>query len=367
MRNKTTINESLLRDIIEIYSDAEAQLLENVAKRAAKGVTEVGWNENELVEVQELNQKLSKILNDSTKLSKAKLSKGIIDSYVKGVKDVIRQASGHASILSSQELNIPIALQTMIIEAHNLLDSAQFQVLRNAQDAYRAITANASTGLLSGVDDKQRAIQKMLNESADRGITHFTDRAGRVWDLSSYAEMSIRTSTMNAYLQGHIDTQIELGEDLVQISSVGTTCPLCAPWQGVVLSISGKSTKYRSLDSAKSAGLFHPNCIHDLLLYDEEMDGEGQSEPKKLTGNERELKRNAVQEQQRSNERQIRKWKKRKAVSISDDQTAMCDRKIKEWQAVQRKLCAENNVPRLYYREGNKIGKVGGKTGTKIL
>ena len=120
--------------------------------------------------------------------------------------------------------------------------------------------SHATTGLLAGTDTRIQASQKMLNEFASKGITSFVDKSGRNWDLSSYAEMCVRTVGSHAALQGHIDRQIEVGEDLVKVSSIGTTCPICMRWQGVVLSISGNNPKYHSLDEAKASGLFHPNC-----------------------------------------------------------------------------------------------------------
>jgi len=57
------------------------------------------------------------------------------------------------------------------------------------------------------------------------------------------------------------------GGDLVKVSTHNGACPRCAPWQGKILSISGKDSGYPSLDQAKAAGLFHPNCAHCLLPY----------------------------------------------------------------------------------------------------
>ena len=39
------------------------------------------------------------------------------------------------------------------------------------------------------------------------------------------------------------------------------------PWQGKVLSITGKTKGYPTLEEAKAAGLFHPNCRHAYGLH----------------------------------------------------------------------------------------------------
>ena len=245
------INEALMNDILMIYSDAEDKLLTAVAKRVAKGITEEGWNEKKLKNTQALQKEVEKILGSTSKLSKSKISKGIIDSYKQGFAGVGGQKGTHGTILD--EIDIPMNLKMQVLETNKLLDNATFQVLRKANDAYQEVMAHATTGLLAGVDTRIQASQKMLNEFASKGITSFVDKAGRNWDLSSYAEMCARTVGSHAALQGHIDRQVEVGEDLVKVSTIGTTCPICQRWQGVVLSISGNNPKYHSLDEAKAS------------------------------------------------------------------------------------------------------------------
>ena len=362
------INEALLLDVLSIYSDAEDKLLTAVAKRVAKGITEEGWNEKKLENTQELQKEIEKILGSTSKLSKAKISKGIIDAYKQGFAGVGGPKGTHNTILD--EIDIPMNLKMQVLATNNLLDNATFQVLREASDAYQQVMEHATTGLLAGVDTRIQASQKMLNEFASKGITSFVDKAGRNWDLSSYAEMCARTVSSHAALQGHIDRQVEVGEDLVKVSTIGTTCPICQRWQGVVLSISGNSPKYHSLDEAKAAGLFHPNCKHTLGMYipelDDGTDHEGKVEPAPLDMTSESSQRNKLIEKQRANERQIRYWKKRKALAITPEEKAKCEQKIKAWQYKNLIHCEKNGLRRQYAREGVMTGKATGPMGSFI-
>jgi len=45
-------------------------------------------------------------------------------------------------------------------------------------------------------------------------------------------------------------------------------------------------------------------------------------------------------QQQRYNERMIRKWKRREAAAITDEEREFARRKVREWQAIQRKHLA---------------------------
>lgn len=365
MPTNKDINEALLLDILSVYADAEDKLLTAVAKRVAKGITEEGWNEKKLKNTQALQKEIEKILGSTSKLSKAKISKGIIDAYKQGFAGVGGPKGTHGTILD--ELDIPMNLKMQVLATNNLLDNATFQVLRKANDAYQEVMAHSTTGLLAGVDTRIQASQKMLNEFASKGITSFVDKAGRNWDLSSYAEMCARTVGSHAALQGHIDRQVEVGEDLVKVSTIGTTCPVCQRWQGVVLSISGNHPKYHSIDEAKAAGLFHPNCKHTLGMYipelDDDTDHEGKVEPAPLDMNSKSSKRNKLIEQQRGNERKIRYWKKRKALAITSDEQKKCDEKIKYWQHTNLLHCEKNSLRRQYAREGVMKGVVGGQMG----
>lgn len=359
-----TINEALLLDVLAIYTDAEDKMLKLVAKRVAKGIKTEGWNEKKLNDTQALKSEIEKVLNDTSKKSKAKVSQGIIEAYKKGMENVDTSKGTHETILD--ELDIPMNLKMQILATNNLLDNASFQVLRKASDAYQQVMAQATTGLLAGTDTRIQASQKMLNNFAAKGITSFVDKAGRNWDLSSYAEMCARTVSAHAALQGHVDRQIEVGEDLVKVSTIGTTCPICQRWQGVVLSISGNSPKYHSLEEAKSSGLFHPNCKHTMVMHIPELDGEGKIEPNPVGSNKKSDERYILTQQQRANERKIRYWKKRKALAITPEEQLKCDQMIKHWQYTNMLHCEKHGLRRLYAREGVMKGYKDGPKGAFI-
>ena len=368
MAVKKDINEALMNDILMIYSDAEDKMLKAVAKRVAKGIKSEGWNEHKLKDTQDLKKEIEAILSDTSKLSSATISKGIIDAYKSGTEEVDGVKGTHKTVLD--ELDIPMNLKMLVLSTNHLLDNASFQVLRKSNDAYQQVMAHATTGLLSGTDTRIQASQKMLNEYASKGITTFVDKAGRNWDLSSYAEMCARTVSSHAALQGHIDRQVEVGEDLVKVSTIGTTCPICQRWQGVVLSISGNSPKYHSLEEAKSSGLFHPNCKHTLGMYipelDDDTEHEGKVEPEPLDMTTKSSQRNKLIEKQRANERQIRYWKKRKALAITPEEQMKCEQKVKAWQYKNLIYCEKNDLRRQYAREGVMSGKASGPMGSFI-
>lgn len=107
-----------------------------------------------------------------------------------------------------------------------------------------------------------QAAQKALDTLASQGVTGFTDRAGRNWDLASYVEMATRTAVSNAWDDMQAKAMVRSGLDLVFTYTHSTegSCPRCIPWLGKTLSLTGATRGYPTLDEAKAAGFRHPNC-----------------------------------------------------------------------------------------------------------
>ena len=73
-------------------------------------------------------------------------------------------------------------------------------------------------------------------------------------------------SDINTYYS-HILQAMDLGGDLIKVSTHETQCRLCLPWQGKLLSITGQTSSVPYLRDAIEAGLFHPGCAHTPMGY----------------------------------------------------------------------------------------------------
>ncbi len=173
-----------------------------------------------------------------------------------------------------------------------------------------------------------------------------------------------RTMSGHAAVQGSLNRYAEHGYDLVRVSAHFRACPLCVPWEGRVLSQSGQEPGYSSLDEAISAGLFHPNCAHDISAYipglsPEELDVRVSPSEQKLIDQHGYEKAQEIaykaQAQQRYMERQIRSWKRREITALDSASKAKAHRKVLDWQKAQRNHLAKNSfLPRKYEREAVK-------------
>jgi hypothetical protein len=162
------------------------------------------------------------------------------------------------------------------------LDAAAWRITRFADDAYKAAVASgAVTQILDHATPAASQAQAWRELSA-RGVTGFTDKSGRNWNLATYVEMAARTATQRAYNASHRDRLTQAGITLFTISTTGRPCPLCAPWEGKVLAdrgagvfaepdaSNGDPLQVRvdaTIEEAIAAGLFHPNCKHTLTAF----------------------------------------------------------------------------------------------------
>lgn len=255
------------------------------------------------------------------------------------VKDTMRG-------LSATESRVVIVVEKAYQEAITAALEQERLVLGTAAD-YASASRRGVEAVRSGKFTRLQGSQRVLDDFASKGITGFVDKAGRGWSLESYSEMAVRTGTGQAALQGHMDRLQENGLDLVIISDAPRECHLCAPWEGKVLSISGKDLEHPSLESARSAGLFHCNCRHSASLYQEGVTPpmHAKADPEGYRAGQR----------QRYLERKIREQKRLEAAALDEQARKAAQAKIRATQKALREHIAANELKRLPYRE--QIGR----------
>ena len=159
------------------------------------------------------------------------------------------------------------AAQVLAENAYQRFEDVAQVIGRQVNDIYRELALENVRGTVVGYDTWKQTARRFREQLAERGVTGFRDRTGKMWNMRTYTEMVARTTTMEAHLQGTANRLVEQDHDLIKVSTHIGACPLCVPWQGKVLSITGRTKGYPTLEEAKAAGLFHPNCRHAYGLY----------------------------------------------------------------------------------------------------
>jgi len=242
-------------------------------------------------------------------------------------------------------------------------------ILRDVLDAYRKVITAATARTVTGVQTRRQAAQAAWQALRDRGVTGFTDRAGRRWKLSSYVEMAVRTVTQRAAVQGQTDRLATLGVQLVMVSNAPQECVLCRPYEGQVLRLDAGPTGAISvpheltdapmtveivatLAEAQLRGLFHPNCRHSVSAY---LPGVSKPAPQPTADPDGDRAR----QQQRALEREIRRHKTAEAAALGEEDRKAARRKVAGAQARMREhLKANPTLKRLPYREAIGAGNI---------
>lgn len=216
----------------------------------------------------------------------AKLNKRLSALFAYMDEMAVKKAGKAASDGTGIEVKISNAHAKEIISAVTRGGSARLAATMtramndNIVAALRDATVSAfreqAVGGLTNAELKKVLLQKWKTVAKDPKNLQFVDKRGRVWDTDTYINMNVRTNAMNVYNDALVENIGKAtGSDLVMVSRGGDPdCRLCFPWEGRILSITGKTKGFPTYDDAKRAGLFHPNCVHTLEPVDDELDAD---------------------------------------------------------------------------------------------
>lgn len=317
----------LTKALVELFADAEMQILTLIARRIAKGLDAVDWQVRQLAEAHRLRGELATLIRALQSGSADEIRIAIDAAYSYGVARAGSElrAAGTAAGIAFGGIDLD-AMTRLVDSAKAALGSALLPIQSSAQRIYADVVAQTAARMLTGVGTRRQAAALALQDWARRGVTGFVDQAGRNWSLPTYAEMTARTAASQALTAGHVDRLRETGHDLVMVSDAPEECALCRPWEGKVLSLSGSTppgahrrdgatfTVSGTLAQAVDGGLHHPNCRHREVLY--------------LPGVTRRMTHTAdpegdrLRQQQRYRERMVRRYKRELAVAQEIDPAA---------------------------------------------
>lgn len=344
--------EKIINDIRRTYAEAERAVIEKIASYVQGGKMDLpNWEERKLALLRDLNQEVrEEVVQDVLGGAKEDVREAIDEAYKDGAKD-----SAQALIKAKGADQVPVTGDLTEVDQESVkalsrgitdrLNNVDIRVLRTAEDKYREVIANASRQGITGAVNRRQVAQQALNEFANRGVTGFVDSNDRRWNLSSYTEMATRSTMGRAQINGSMNRAQQNDHDLMIVGTSYEPCEVCMPWEGRILSVSGESDQYPSVQEAEDAGLWHPNCTHSISPYIP-----GVTEKPEIE-EEKKHERYKERQQQRYNERQIRKWKRRKSAAITEEDKQYAQSKITEWQKEQKDFIERTDRYRKYERE----------------
>lgn len=264
------------------FQDAETRLLAEIARRLIRDLPARPELADQLRIVQELERFAGQV------------TAGITPEWA---QDVVARASraGAAAVLTDQ---LPrIATLTQLADAHvlaasliswdlgNAFADVRARILRYPRDAmgefirggdvYQDVIAANAPAVALGTSTAA-ARKAALLDFLERGVTGFTDVAGRNWRIGTYTEMATRTAVARAYTDAGLYRNQQLGIDLYSILGGRNACGHCAQWFGKIIAASGVAgrrlvphayeDRLIEVDVAgtiaewRASGANHPNC-----------------------------------------------------------------------------------------------------------
>lgn len=142
--------------------------------------------------------------------------------------------------------------------------AADIKAIRDA-----AQDVNRQGDLLGWTSAKRyRAMRdRVTGLAADPEQWRFIDTKAKRWTGRNYFAMLNRTVSANVARAAHDEALVSEGFDVVRIRNAGGPCPLCEPWGGKLVSLTGATKGLPTMAEARATGLFHPNCVcHDEFV-----------------------------------------------------------------------------------------------------
>ena len=356
--------EDLARVVGSLYEQAELALLERLRAALAEGIDGPAWVTQKLAALGDFQQGIRALLAGLQADTDGALREALVQAYDIGQQAAVAELgalpAGQAAVAAEV---LPGAAVVDRLAAAVIADTGPVyqRVLRVGADVYRQTVAEAAASALTGATTRRQAAARALASFAQRGVTGFVDKAGRSWDMTSYAEMATRSAVGKAAVQAHTDRLQAAGLDLVVVSDSPEECKLCRPWENKVLSIGGSGERTvvvphatadgesvtvhvaGSLADARAAGLQHPNCRHRVSVYLPGVTRRPAPQPNRATYEQT--------QQQRYLERQIRAWKRRAAAAMTDEERTAAGARVRAYQARVRELVDATGLPRKSHRE----------------
>ena len=227
------------------------------------------------------------------------------------------------------------------------MKKAEVAMLRRANDEYRKIIYNSQVFYNSGAGTLTQCVDMAMKDFMSKGINCIEYSNGARVCIDTYARMALRTAQTRAYIAGESEKRDEWGVNTVIVNKRGVACPKCLQWIGKVFyddiygSLPVPDDKYPRLSTAIEGGLYHPNCKDSHTTYFEGVT----PIPKPMTQAQVDEANRvyALEQRQRHNERQIRKYKRLELGCTDPENKQKYAEKHKAWQRLQNDFVKSNS------------------------
>ena len=281
-------NEKEVQKLISIYLKAETDIINEIGRLRAQGLVDY----HAVAALERVQAILNKMQSDSweyvprmiekmfyVRVPEARKKLDVPETPAKhlmGYLNATTLTSTQTDIVQKLTMNLMGELSDAAAVALSSLENAL--IGRRENDVGRRVGLELVANMEATGKSTAATVPEFVKILQREGVTAFVDKAGRNWSLHTYASMVTRTTSRQAEVLAVLTADPE--HDLYKISSHGTTCALCAPYEGRVYSKSGTDPDFPPLaaafgkvdpagpDDLSNTWLnIHPNCLHVLMPW----------------------------------------------------------------------------------------------------
>lgn len=346
--------------MIQLYAQAEMDILENMAVRIAHYGYWIPAVEHQAKMLEEAGMVREEIL------ARLKTLTGRTD---RELRQLMQEAGGVAlksddAVYRRQGMNPPPVSASedlqKILQAGYEKTAGTFRNLtlttaKTATHQFEQALDRAYMQITLGGMDYNTAIRSTIKQLSAEGVGAIRYPTGRTDTIEVAVRRAVVTGVNQTALRLQDARADEMGADLVEVSAHAGARPSHAQWQGGIYSRSGKSRKYpdfvKTTGYGTGAGLGGWNCSHSFRpwfegmsrTYDKALLKEYQAKDYEYNGVKM-TEYEALQEQRRI-ERSIRRWKREKnAMEAAGLDSSEASAKITEWNRRQKDFLEQTGL-----------------------
>lgn len=267
------------RLIVAVFENAEKEILKEIEGKNL-------WRD---ADRRQMLARIKRILIELEKES-GKVSTPIIEDYYNKSKDKVDEIVGKSGVFQTIDTasiefvvaSLPEIQGNYTAGIKNLLSGAYSQIETTLnlvkKELRQELITQIATSKIKG-ESKTKLAKKLIERLTDDKITGFTIPSTKTksgtYNLSvqAYVDGLVQQTLITSSQSATTKRALELGQDLLRISTHSNPSSMCEKWAGQIVSISGKSKKYPSLKKAsfngnyKRGGIGHKYCRHITMVY----------------------------------------------------------------------------------------------------
>lgn len=263
-------------DLIEMVKRAELKIINQVPKNAYQ----VASKEAYLAQVRG-------ILAGLNEYGLQFFEREVQREYMQGVEDFERSTGISFGLVDPGTLRIFIDDATS--QYRSTLSNAYANVERDlsvlTRETRQRVLLETGSTLITGGTRKElsQKLKDIFKEKGITGLTYTTQPSEKNpngiqvnMSLGAYTKGLALRTMRNSRIAAIVERSLQAGIDLVKFSAHPKPSPMCAPWQGQIVSITGKTEGYKTLEQAmywyNGIGIVnHTYCRHTILPYVDNM------------------------------------------------------------------------------------------------